>query len=480
MNILHVSAECYPFAKIGGLADVVGSLPEELGKQKDTDIRVILPRYKSIPKKYVDNAKIVAEYTVNVGDKKLLYAGLMSQVIGNVTYYFIDNLFYFGSRDDVYNYGDEAERFAYFQIAALEGMKKIGFGPDIIHVHDWHTAMIPLLLKTKYQNDFDAKSVLTIHNLAYQGIFPLNDCHLFGIEYDYRMEFEGFLNFLKAGITCADLITTVSPNYSREIMTDYYGYGMQRLLKARANDVKGILNGIDTKKYDPATDKMIARNYTADDYRAGKEANRKALEKQMEASFQKKRPLLGFVSRMVGQKGIDLIKRVFDEMLETDDFSFVVLGSGEKEYEEYFLGLSQRFPERVYVKIGYDDKLAHLIYAASDIFLMPSKFEPCGLGQMIAMRYGTIPVVRETGGLADTVEPYNEYVPSGNGFSFTNFNAHDMMHVLRYAFTTFGLPKAWDFLVTEAMKADFSWQKSARAYKKAYRGLLMTKKGEGK
>jgi len=475
VNVLHVSAECYPFVKIGGLADVVGSLPGELGKQKDMDVRVILPRYKSIPAKYLENAKTIAEYTVNLGDKSLIYAGIMMLQGDNVTYYFIDNLFYFGSREEVYNYGDEAERYAFFQIAVLEGMTKIGFSPDIVHVHDWHTGMIPLLLKTKYSDKFDCKSVLTIHNLAYQGIFPLTDAELFGFGYDYRFEYEGFLNFLKSGIVCSDLITTVSPTYAKEIMTDYYGYGMQRLLKARAGDVKGILNGIDMKEFNPVTDKLIAEKYGIDDYREGKIANRKALEDAITAHLPAGRPLVGIVSRLVSQKGIDLIKRVFDEMLETDDFSCVVLGSGQAEYEDYFKKLALDHPDRVFVRIGYDNKLAHLIYAASDIFLMPSKFEPCGLGQMIAMRYGSIPVVRETGGLSDTIQPFNEYVPSGNGFSFTNFNAHDMMHVLRYAFRLYRLQGVWNYLVKEAMSVDFSWQKSAKEYKKVYKQLLKNK-----
>ncbi|HPF42969.1 MAG TPA: glycosyltransferase, partial [Bacillota bacterium] len=261
----------------------------------------------------------------------------------------------------------------------------------------------------------------------------------------------------------------------KEIMTDYYGYGMQRLLKARAGDVKGILNGIDMKEFNPVTDKLIAEKYGIDDYREGKIANRKALEDAITAHLPAGRPLVGIVSRLVSQKGIDLIKRVFDEMLETDDFSCVVLGNGQAEYEDYFKKLALDHPDRVFVRIGYDNKLAHLIYAASDIFLMPSKFEPCGLGQMIAMRYGSIPVVRETGGLSDTIQPFNEYVPSGNGFSFTNFNAHDMMHVLRYAFRLYRLQGVWNYLVKEAMSVDFSWQKSAKEYKKVYKQLLKNK-----
>lgn len=267
MNVLHISAECYPFAKVGGLADVVGSLPGELKRLNNLEARVIMPKYKTIPDIYKSKMTSLLEFTIHLGDKRNIYVGIESMTLGNVIYYFVDNLFYFGSRDQIYNYGDESERFAYFQIAALEAAIKLDFIPDIIHVHDWHTAMIPLLVKTAYKKSLSAKTVLTIHNLAYQGVFPLQDYQMFPMKYDYRCEYEGFLNFLKSGIVSSDLITTVSDTYAKEIMTDYYGYGMQRLLKARQDSLQGILNGISYKDFNPETDKLIKYNYDYLHYR---------------------------------------------------------------------------------------------------------------------------------------------------------------------------------------------------------------------
>jgi len=471
LNILHVTAECAPFVKIGGLADVVGSLPGEVKKLKGTEVRVILPFYKSIPQEYKEEAEDVTSFLCDF-DFEEHYIGIKSLKKGNILYYFIDNEFYFGSRDNVYNYGDESKRFAYFQLAVLESLKHLDFKPDIIHVHDWHTAMIPLLLKNKYRS-LKIKTVLTLHNLAYQGVFPLQDYKIFNMEYDSRFEFEGHLNFLKAGIVCADLISTVSPNYANEILTDYYGYGMQNLLKQRGSDVVGILNGIDYNEFSPEKDTLIAEKYSIENYQAGKLANKIALFKELKVKFDPKVPTISIITRLVNQKGIDLIQRVFDEMLENDDFNFIVLGSGEAVYEEYFKQLEVDFPKKVKVYIGYSNKLAHMIYAGTDMFLMPSKFEPCGLGQIIALKYGTIPIVRETGGLVDTIQPYNEYEKIGNGFSFNNFNAHDMMHVIRYALHIFyNNEESWHKIILNAMSSDYSWTKSAKAYKSIYSDVL--------
>ncbi|MFW5794409.1 MAG: glycogen synthase GlgA [Bacillota bacterium] len=470
-KILHVSAECSPFVKIGGLADVVGSLPGEIKRLRGTDIRVILPYYKIIPAKYKKKCKDEVNFTINFNDKDT-YVGIKSLKKGNILYYFVDNEFFFGSREKVYNYGDESKRFAYFQLAVLESLKYLNFIPDIVHVHDWHTAMIPLLLKRRYL-EYKAKSVLSIHNLAYQGIFPLQDYKLFSINYTPDFEFEGFLNFLKSGIVSANLITTVSKTYAREILTDYFGYGLQDLLKMRAHDLVGIVNGIDYKKYNPETDKLISENYNYNNYRQGKQKNKKALFKSLKTDLEPNKPLVVIITRLVSQKGIDLIQRVFSEMLEIDDFNFVVLGTGEKTYEDYFMKLENKYPKKVKAYIGFSNKLAQQIYASSDIFLMPSKYEPCGLGQIIALRYGSIPVVRETGGLVDTITPYNEFNITGNGFSFTNFNAHDMMHVLRYAIHIYNHNKeAWDKIVKQAMETDFSWKQSAKAYRKVYKKIL--------
>ncbi|NLF48931.1 MAG: glycogen synthase [Acholeplasmataceae bacterium] len=477
MNVLHVSAECFPFIKVGGLADVVGSLPSEVKRLRNADVRIIIPKHKAILTKYQSQLSHLANFTIEVGRKKNVYVGIDTLKHGNVTVYFVDNLFYFGSRDQVYNFGDESERFAYFQLAVLEALPYIDFKPDIIHVHDWHTGMIPLLVKLTYGEHPFPKTVMTIHNLAYQGIFPLNDYNYFKIPYDSRFEFEGNLNFLKSGIESADLVTTVSRTYAKEILTDYYGYGLQRLLRLKGDGLQGILNGIDYKEFNPVSDRFIKKNYSIDTYLDAKAVNRKDLSRSFQMNFSLGIPIIAMVTRLVSQKGIDLIQRVFDEMLLQDDFYFIVLGDGEKEYVDYLLGLKERFPKKVALSIGYDNKLAHKIYAGADLFLMPSKFEPCGLSQMIALRYGTIPIVRETGGLADTVEAFNEYEQTGNGFSFTHFNAHDMMHVIRYACNIYRVPQAWDLLVKNAMKDDFSWTQSAKLYRQAYRQLMKKQKG---
>ncbi|XMB72413.1 glycogen synthase GlgA [Mycoplasmatota bacterium WC30] len=472
INILHVSAECTPFVKIGGLADVVGSLPSEIKRLRGTDVRVFLPFYKAIPNKYKKKTIDVLNFTITLGEEKDVYVGVKTLKKANIQYYFIDNELFFGLRENVYGYADESKRFAYFQKAVLESIPKIGFIPDIVHVHDWHTGMIPFLLKTNYLN-LEAKTVLTVHNLAYQGIFPLEDFKLFNIKYNSKLEFEGFLNFLKAGIVSADLVTTVSETYASEILTDYFGYGLQNLLKKKGKNLRGILNGIDYNEFSPESDKLISFNYGLDNIVEGKLENKKALFKELKVNFELDKPVLAIISRLVSQKGIDLIKRVFDEMLEMDDFYFIVLGSGSKEYEEYFENLEKRYPKKVKAYIGYSNKIAHMIYSGADMFLMPSKFEPCGLGQIIALKYGTIPIVRETGGLVDTVVPYNEYEKAGNGFSFTNFNAHDMMHVIRYAMHLFyHNPESWNILMKHAMESDFSWAQSARTYRKVYKNLL--------
>ncbi|MGE4571497.1 MAG: glycogen synthase [Candidatus Izemoplasmatales bacterium] len=471
-QILHVSAEVSPFVKIGGLADVVGSLPGEIKRLRGSEVRVILPLYKSIASHYKKAMEDEVKFTIQLGNEEDVYVGIKSLKKGNILYYFVDNEFFFGSRDNIYNYGDESKRFAYFQLAVLESLKHLNYIPDIVHVHDWHTAMIPLLLKRRYP-EYQAKSVLSIHNLAYQGIFPLQDFQLFSINYTPEFEFEGFLNFLKTGIVTADILTTVSETYANEIKTDYFGYGMQNLLKMRSHDLHGIVNGIDYTEFNPQNDKLIEVNFDFSNYRQGKINNKKALYEKLDVNFDPKKPLVAIVSRLVSQKGIDLIQRVFSEMLSMDDFKFVVLGSGESLYEEYFQELEKDFPNKVKVYIGYSNELAHQIYASSDIFLMPSKYEPCGLGQIIALKYGSIPLVRETGGLVDTITPYNEFNSSGNGFSFTNFNAHDMMHVLRYAIHIYQHNKeAWDHIVKEAMISDFSWKTSAKEYRKLYKKIL--------
>ncbi|MBU0997847.1 MAG: glycogen synthase [Firmicutes bacterium] len=473
MNVLHISAECYPFVKIGGLADVVGSLPGEIKKIRNAEVRVMLPKYKSIPHKYIQKMTHLVHFSINVGSKSNVYVGIETLKLGNIIYYFIDNQFYFGSRDHVYGYGDESERFAYFQKATLAAIQNIDFLPNVIHVHDWHTSMIPLLLKKTFPQYSNIRTLLSIHNLAYQGVFHIDDYRYFNIPYDSRFEFDGMLNFLKAGIVSSDYLSTVSKTYAKEIMTPYFGCGMQNLLKQRKDRLIGILNGISYSDFSPETDKFIPYKYSISNVKEGKKENKKALFSKLGVDFDLTKPVIGLISRLVGQKGLDLIKHVFDEMLDRDDFIFVVLGDGEKEYVDFFHQLQSKYPKKMKATFGYSNELAHLIYSASDMFLMPSRFEPCGLGQIIALKYGTIPVVRETGGLSDTVEAYNEFLHTGNGFSFTNYNAHDMMHVIRYALNIFHEFKSeWDGLIQRAMTSDFSWKISAKTYKKLYTKML--------
>ncbi|MDD3126759.1 MAG: glycogen synthase [Candidatus Izemoplasmatales bacterium] len=473
MNILFVAAECSPFVKIGGLADVIGSLPQALKHLNNCEVRVIIPKYKIIPNKYKDKMSLIKEFWIELGDKKTIYVGLQTLKLGAIRYYFIDNLYSFGDRDNVYNYNDDSERFAYFQKAVIESLPYLDFKPDIIHVNDWHAAMIPLLLKSKYSQYDNIKTVLTIHNLAYQGIFSINDYHYFNINYDSRFEYEGFLNYLKSGIVCADLVTTVSETYAKEIMTDAFGHGMQLLLRQRASSVVGIINGISHIEYNPASDRLLAENYDYLSVESGKKSNKLMLYRRLNADFNIHLPLISIISRLVEQKGLDLVCSIIEEVLDTYECVFVVLGNGEADFETFFQKLAIKYPKKVRIYIGFDNRLAHLIYAASDLFLMPSKFEPCGLGQLIALRYGTLPLVRETGGLADTVIPYNELDSTGYGFSFSRYNPKDLHKTINYALNIYNdSHKSWDLLVQNAMAADFGWPRFAKLYKKQYHKLL--------
>jgi starch synthase len=477
MKILYIAAECSPFVKVGGLADVIGSLPQALKKKKKVDIRVILPNYSQIPKQYKDMQKHIKSFYITLGERKREFVGLYSLVYDRIHYYFIDSPRYFKNRSTVYNQTDDAIRFSYFQKAAIESFKYLDYSFDVLHVHDWHTAMIPLLCKTEYSMYRHIKSVFTIHNLAYQGIFPIDYYQYFNMEFDYRFEFDGYLNFMKTGIAASDFVTTVSPTYAKEIMTDYFGYGLQRLLKLRESTVVGVLNGLPEPEFNPSTDHYLAQKYSVSTYKEGKLANKVALYDKLAAPFDTQPMLVSMITRLVSQKGLDLIKRVFDELIAKENIKFVVIGDGDVEYVSYFKDLQSRYPDKIAAFFGYSNELAHLTYAASDLFLMPSKFEPCGLGQLIALKYGALPLVRETGGLKDSVNAYNEFDKTGNGFSFTHYNAHDMMHVLHYANTVYQNDTFnWDMLVERAMNADFSWVKSAGQYVDIYQSLLKKKR----
>lgn len=475
MRVLFVVSECVPFVKSGGLADVAGALPKEL-KRLGTDIRVILPKYGFISEEYRNRMRKIAQLVVRVGWRRQ-YCGIETLEHEGVTYYFVDNEYYF-KRDSLYGHYDDGERFSYFCRAVLDSLPAISFAPDIIHCHDWHTGMIPFLLREEYKkNSFYAnmRTIFTIHNLQFQGIFPkeiLGDLLNLSDEYftiDY-LEFYGNVSFMKGALVSADIVTTVSPTYKEEIKTEYYGERLDGLLRARDNDLVGILNGIDDEIYNPRKDPYIALTYDQHTI-ARKEINKRALQQYFGLSTNEEAPLIAMVTRLTKQKGLDLVKCVFREIL-AENVQFVVLGTGDLEFEHFFNEMAATYPDRVKVFIGFNEELAHKIYAGADLFLMPSQFEPCGLGQLIALRYGAIPIVRETGGLNDTVQSYNEFTGEGNGFSFTNFNAHDMLYTIRRAIQFYNRKEIWENLVKEAMSRDYSWAQSAFKYNQLYAELV--------
>jgi len=475
VRVLFVVSECVPFVKSGGLADVAGALPKEL-KRLGTDIRVILPKYGFISEEYRNRMRKIAQLVVRVGWRRQ-YCGIETLEHEGVTYYFVDNEYYF-KRDSLYGHYDDGERFSYFCRAVLDSLPAISFAPDIIHCHDWHTGMIPFLLREEYKkNSFYAnmRTIFTIHNLQFQGIFPkeiLGDLLNLSDEYftiDY-LEFYGNVSFMKGALVSADIVTTVSPTYKEEIKTEYYGERLDGLLRARDNDLVGILNGIDDEIYNPRKDPYIALTYDQHTI-ARKEINKRALQQYFGLSTNEEAPLIAMVTRLTKQKGLDLVKCVFREIL-AENVQFVVLGTGDLEFEHFFNEMAATYPDRVKVFIGFNEELAHKIYAGADLFLMPSQFEPCGLGQLIALRYGAIPIVRETGGLNDTVQSYNEFTGEGNGFSFTNFNAHDMLYTIRRAIQFYNRKEIWENLVKEAMSRDYSWAQSAFKYNQLYAELV--------
>ncbi|WP_426332905.1 glycogen synthase GlgA [Paenibacillus silvae] len=474
MNILFAAAEAHPFIKTGGLADVIGALPQAL-KKNGADVRVILPKYKGIPDEYKQAMKPVLVTDIPLGWRRP-YCGIEMLEHDGIPVYFVDNEYYF-ARDGVYGYMDDGERFAFFNRAVLEVLPQLGFKPDVLHTHDWHAGMIPLLLNAHYAHDSfysEMRTVFTIHNLLYQGVFPHE---LFSeiMELDDRYftmdgaEYYGNVNFLKAGIVFSDHVTTVSPTYAREVQTSHYGYGLDGLLSSLGDRFSGIVNGIDTKSYNPATDNKIAVKYRTS--LSKKVENKIELQKELGLPVRPDAPLMVMVTRLVDSKGLDLVCRVLDELLYYDDIQFAVLGTGDEAYEHWFREAANRYPLKMSAQITFNDGLSRRFYAGSDIFLMPSKFEPCGISQLLALRYGSVPLVRETGGLNDTVQAYNEFTGEGNGFSFTNFNAHDMMNTIRRAEEFYRKPDHWKKIVKNAMGGEYSWDVSAEEYMDIYRRI---------
>ena len=470
MKVLFATSEAYPFAMSGGLADVAGALPKALRK-RFVGCRIILPLYGTISEEMRQKMTFICNITVPVAWRRQ-YCGVFEAHIDGVIYYFIDNQYYF-KRDNLYGFYDDAERFAFFSRAVLEVIPYIGFTPDIIHCNDWQTALIPVYHDAFYkQNELykDIKTVFTIHNIQYQGKYGYdlyNDVVGLPIERFGILQYENCINFMKGAIQCADKITTVSPTYSREILDPYYSHGLDGILKEFTYKLCGIVNGIDVDVYNPETDPLIYKSFNADDM-SGKAVNKAELQKELGLPVRDDIPVIGIVTRLVKHKGLDLVKRVFEELLQAD-LQFAILGSGEWEFETFFYEMAQKYPEKVGLKLGFKPQLAHRIYAGADIFLMPSQSEPCGLAQMVALRYGTIPIVRETGGLNDTIKDSDD--GKGNGFTFANYNAHDMQNTIWRAIDGFKNREGWQILRKRAMLCDNSWKTSANAYIGLYKEI---------
>ncbi|MDY5870544.1 MAG: glycogen synthase GlgA [Lachnospiraceae bacterium] len=478
-KILFVASEGVPFIKTGGLADVVGSLPKCIDKRY-FDVRVILPKYTCISQEMKDKMSYVTHFYMDFHWKNE-YVGIMYAEVDGVKYYFIDNeMFFNGFRPYSDNALFEIEKFAFFSKAALSILPVIDFRPDVIHCHDWQTGLIPVYLKERFQgNEFfrGIKSVMTIHNLKFQGKWSVKEVKdITGLP-DYfftpdKLELFKDANLLKGGLVYADAITTVSQTYANEIKTPFYGEQLDGLLRARSNDLRGIVNGIDYEEFNPETDKYIEHHYNAVNFRKEKIKNKRALQAELGLDQDDRKFMIGIVSRLTDQKGFDLIDRMMDELCQ-DNVQIVVLGTGEERYENMFRHFDWKYNDRVSANIYYSEALSHKIYAASDAFLMPSLFEPCGLSKLMSLRYGTVPIVRETGGLKDTVQPYNEYESTGTGFSFGNYNAHEMLATIRYAERIYyDRKREWNKIVDRAMAADFSWSVSAAKYQEMYDWLI--------
>ncbi len=479
-NVLFVASECVPFIKTGGLADVCGALPKEFYKEA-WDVRVVIPNYSCIPEKWRSQFSYVTHFYMSAGPYiRDRYVGVLQYQYQGITYYFIDNQDYFNTFLPYGNMRQDIEKFIFFDKAVLSMLPLIGFRPDLIHCHDWQTGFIPVYLKTEFAaSDFfwNIKSIMTIHNLKFQGVWDVETIQgLSGLPMSLfapdKLEFNKAGNMLKGGLVYADYITTVSDTYAYEIQSDYYGEGLNGLMYARRLDMQGIVNGIDYQEYDPATDGKIFTNYDAGSFRNLKWKNKTALQQELGLAVDKKKYMIGLISRLTDQKGLDLIAYAMDGIV--DDYTqLVVIGTGEAKYENMFRHYAWKYADRVSANICYSDDLAHKLYAAADSFLMPSRFEPCGLTQMISFRYGTVPIVRETGGLKDTVHPYNEYENTGDGFSFANYNADEMLKVINYSKKVyFDQKRNWNQMVDRGMANDYSWRVSTGRYEGLYRYLL--------
>ncbi len=478
-RVLFVASECVPFIKTGGLADVCGALPKEFDPEK-WDVRVVIPNYTCIPLECRSKFEYVTHFYMGCGSIQNKYVGILQYKDQGVTYYFIDNLDYFNSAKP---YGDmrfDIEKFIFFDKAVLSMLPLIDFRPDVIHCNDWQTGLIPVYLKTEFAaSEFfqGIKSIMTIHNLKFQGVWDVKTIQnlsglpdaLFTAD---KLEFNKGGNMLKGGLVYADRITTVSETYAEEIQTEFYGEGLSGLMYARRNDLSGIVNGIDYEAYNPLTDGKIDVPFGVANFRDKKWKIKVKLQEDLGLEVNKQKFMIGLISRLTDQKGLDLIACVMEQLLD-ENTQLVVIGTGEERYENMFRHFAWKYPGQVSANICYADRLAHKLYASADAFLMPSLFEPCGLTQLISFRYGTAPIVRETGGLKDTVEPFNEYINAGDGFSFRNYNAHEMLATVNYARKIyFEKKRSWNALVQRGMEKDFSWKASTLKYEKLYLELM--------
>jgi len=474
MRILYVSPEAAPFCKTGGLGDVAGALPPAL-KALGVEVSVMLPLYDAIPDWARRQMRFERALNVPLSWRNQ-QASIYSLEYRDVKWYFIDNAYYYRRRE-LYGHYDDGERFAFFSKAVLDCIPALGLNVDVIHCNDWQTALIPIYLKCYYRGDSrfaGIKTLFTLHNIAYQGRYPrsfLTD--VAGID-DYYVEngilaYDDGINLVKGAILLCDAMTTVSPTYAGEILTSYYGAGLDGVLRENRRKLSGIINGIDTVSYNPAEDEFLTASYSADAPK-GKQENKLALQRMLGLHLESDTPIIAIISRLAGHKGMELIEAVLDNIME-QNIQFVVLGRGEWKYEQMFQQLKRRYPGRVSANILFSEDLAHKIYAGADMLLMPSQSEPCGLSQLVALRYGTLPIVRETGGLSDTVKAYNRYTGEGNGFSFRDYNAHDMLHTIEEACRVYKDRDVWKMLMRRGMREDNSWGRSAAAYRECYHAL---------
>lgn len=471
MKVLYVAGEALPFAASGGLADVAGSLPRAL-RNRRVACRVVMPLYECISEEQRSSMKFLASIMVPVSWRRQ-YCGVFEAKANGVTYYLLDNEYYF-KRNGLYGHYDDAERFAFFSRAVLEILPIIDFKPDIIHCNDWQSALVPVYYSTKYaqrEGYTGIKTVMTIHNIQYQGVYGreiLGDVFDLGEECAPLLEFDNAINLMKGGIECANKVTTVSPTYANEILDPWFSHGLHPILQQRSSKLSGILNGIDTDNYNPETDRDIFVSYSAC-APEGKAANKAALQALFGLPENPDTPVIGIVSRLVTHKGLDLIKRVMWDLLGSKVIQLIVLGSGDWEYESWFKELAAAFPDKVGLRLGFVPDLARKIYAGSDMFLMPSKSEPCGLSQMLALRYGSVPIVRETGGLKDSITDCGD--GKGNGFTFKTYDAFDMLDAINRALALYYDKPGWAKLVKRALECDNSWGRSANEYIKLYKSI---------